>query len=155
MPRKYLQEDIVMIAIGSDHAGYALKQEIIKHFEDKGIEYNDCGCSGERVDYPDIAEKTCAEVTSGRAEKAVLICGTGVGISISANKIKGIRAALCGDWYSAKYTRLHNDANVLCMGGRVIGAGLACEITDVFLETAFEGGRHAARVEKIMKLEEK
>ena len=102
-----------------------------------------------------ISEKTCEKVTSGEADKAILICGTGVGISISANKIKGIRAALCGDWYSAKYTRLHNDANVLCMGGRVIGAGLAAEIVDVFLDTEFEGGRHARRVEKIMKLEEK
>ncbi len=144
-----------MIAIGSDHAGYALKCEIIKHLEEKGIEFIDCGCSGESVDYPDIAEKTCAKVVSGEADKGILICGTGVGISISANKINGIRAALCGDWYSAKYTRLHNDANVLCMGGRVIGAGLAIEITDIFLETEFEGGRHARRVEKIMKLEEK
>lgn len=144
-----------MIAIGSDHAGYALKCEIIKHLEEKGVEFIDCGCGGESVDYPDIAEQTCEKVTSGEAEKAILICGTGVGISISANKIKGIRAALCGDWYSAKYTRLHNDANVLCMGGRVIGAGLAAEITDIFLETEFEGGRHARRVEKIMKLEEK
>lgn len=144
-----------MIAIGSDHAGYGLKCEIIKHLEEKDVEFVDCGCNGESVDYPDIAEKTCARVTSGEAEKAILICGTGVGISISANKIKGIRAALCGDWYSAKYTRLHNDANVLCMGGRVIGAGLAAEITDIFLETEFEGGRHARRVEKIMKLEEK
>ncbi|MGN1338728.1 MAG: ribose 5-phosphate isomerase B [Oscillospiraceae bacterium] len=144
-----------MIAIGSDHAGYALKCEIIKHLEEKGVEFTDCGCNGESVDYPDIAEMTCEMVTSGKAEKAILICGTGVGISISANKIKGIRAALCGDWYSAKYTRLHNDANVLCMGGRVIGAGLAAEITDIFLETEFEGGRHARRVEKIMKLEDK
>ena len=144
-----------MIAIGSDHAGYALKCEIIKHLEEKGIEFIDCGCNGESVDYPEIAEKTCAKVVSGEADKGILICGTGVGISISANKIKGIRAALCGDWYSAKYTRLHNDANVLCMGGRVIGAGLATEITDIFLETEFEGGRHARRVEKIMKLEEK
>ena len=144
-----------MIAIGSDHAGYALQCEIIKHLEEKGIEFIDCGCSGESVDYPDIAEKTCAKVVSGEADKGILICGTGVGISISANKINGIRAALCGDWYSAKYTRLHNDANVLCMGGRVIGAGLAIEITDIFLETEFEGGRHARRVEKIMKLEEK
>ena len=144
-----------MIAIGSDHAGYALKCEIIKHLEEKGIEFIDCGCNGESVDYPDIAEKTCAKVVSGEADKGILICGTGVGISISANKIKGIRDALCGDWYSAKYTRLHNDANVLCMGGRVIGAGLATEITDIFLETEFEGGRHARRVEKIMKLEEK
>ncbi|MBS6585440.1 MAG: ribose 5-phosphate isomerase B [Eubacterium sp.] len=144
-----------MIAIGSDHAGYALKCEMIKHLEEKGVEFIDCGCNGESVDYPDIAEKTCEKVTSGEADKAILICGTGVGISISANKIKGIRAALCGDWYSAKYTRLHNDANVLCMGGRVIGAGLAAEIVDVFLDTEFEGGRHARRVEKIMKLEEK
>ena len=144
-----------MIAIGSDHAGYGLKCEIIKHLAEKGVEFIDCGCNGESVDYPDIAEATCAKVTSGVAYKAILICGTGVGISISANKIKGIRAALCGDWYSAKYTRLHNDANVLCMGGRVIGAGLAAEITDIFLDTEFEGGRHARRVDKIMKLEEK
>ena len=144
-----------MIAIGSDHAGYALKCEMIKHLEEKGVEFIDCGCNGESVDYPDIAEKTCEKVSSGEADKAIPICGTGVGISISANKIKGIRAALCGDWYSAKYTRLHNDANVLCMGGRVIGAGLAAEIVDVFLDTEFEGGRHACRVEKIMKLEEK
>lgn len=144
-----------MIAIGSDHAGYGLKCEIIKLLAEKGVEFIDCGCNGESVDYPDIAEATCAKVTSGEADKAILICGTGVGISISANKIKGIRAALCGDWYSAKYTRLHNDANVLCMGGRVIGAGLAAEITDIFLDTEFEGGRHARRVDKIMKLEEK
>ena len=144
-----------MIAIGSDHAGYGLKCEIIKHLAEKGVEFIDCGCNGESVDYPDIAEATFAKVTSGEADKAILICGTGVGISISANKIKGIRAALCGDWYSAKYTRLHNDANVLCMGGRVIGAGLAAEITDIFLDTEFEGGRHARRVDKIMKLEEK
>ena len=144
-----------MIAIGSDHAGYALKCEVIKHLEEIGVEYIDCGCDGERVDYPDIAEKTCEKVTSGECKYAILICGTGVGISMSANKVRGIRAALCGDWYSAKYTRLHNDANVLCMGGRVIGAGLACEIVDVFLNTDFEGGRHTARVEKITKLEEK
>ena len=138
-----------MIAIGSDHAGYGLKCEIIKHLAEKGVEFIDCGCNGESVDYPDIAEATCAKVTSGEADKAILICGTGVGISISANKIKGIRAALCGDWYSAKYTRLHNDANVLCMGGRVIGAGLAAEITDIFLDTEFEGGRHARRVAQL------
>lgn len=144
-----------MIAIGSDRAGYGLKCEVIKHLEEKGVPFIDCGCNGETVDYPDIAERTCARVISGECGSAILICGTGIGISMSANKIKGIRAALCGDWYSAKYTRLHNDANVLCMGGRVIGAGLACEIADIFLETEFEGGRHAARVEKIMKLEDK
>lgn len=144
-----------MIAIGSDHAGYELKCEIIKHLSEQGVEFTDCGCNGEKADYPDIAEKTCALVTSGAAERAILICGTGVGISMSANKIKGIRAALCGDWYSAKFTRLHNDANVLCLGGRVTGAGLACEITDIFLSTGFEGGRHAERVKKIMKLEDR
>ena len=142
-----------MIAIGSDHAGYALKCEMIKHLEEKGVEFIDCGCNGESVDYPDIAEKTCEKVTSGEADKAILICGTGVGISISANKIKGIRAALCGDWYSAKYTRLHNDANVLCMGGRVIGPGAAIELIDVFLHTEFEGGRHQRRIDKIAALE--
>lgn len=144
-----------MLAIGSDHAGYALKCEVMKMLDDKGIAYIDCGCNGERADYPDIAEKTCEKVTGGECEKAILICGTGIGISISANKIKGIRAALCQDYYTAKYTRLHNDANVLCMGGRVIGAGTAEEIVNVFLTTEFEGGRHAARVEKMMNLENK
>ncbi|MBQ9947138.1 MAG: ribose 5-phosphate isomerase B [Oscillospiraceae bacterium] len=143
-----------MIAIGCDHGGYELKLEVIKHLEEKGVQFTDCGCNGEAVDYPDIAAETCAKVLSGECDKAILICGTGIGISMAANKIKGIRAALCGDWYSAKYTRLHNDANALCMGGRVMGAGLACEIVDIFLETEFEGGRHARRVEKIMKLEE-
>lgn len=143
-----------MIAIGCDHGGYELKLEVIKHLEEKGVQFTDCGCNGEAVDYPDIAAATCAKVLSGECDKAILICGTGIGISMAANKIKGIRAALCGDWYSAKFTRLHNDANALCMGGRVIGAGLACEIVDIFLDTEFEGGRHARRVEKVMKLEE-
>ena len=143
-----------MIAIGCDHGGYELKLEVIKHLEEKGVQFIDCGCNGESVDYPDIAAATCAKVLSGECEKAILICGTGIGISMAANKIKGIRAALCGDWYSAKFTRLHNDANALCMGGRVLGGGLACEIVDIFLETEFEGGRHARRVEKVMKLEE-
>ena len=142
-----------MIAIGSDHAGYALKCEMIKHLEEKGVEFIDCGCNGESVDYPDIAEKTCEKVTSGEADKAILICGTGVGISISANKIKGIRAALCGDWYSAKYTRLHNDANVLCLGGRVVGPGLGCELADIFVSTEYEGGRHQRRLDMISKIE--
>lgn len=143
------------IAIGSDHAGYALKCEVMKALDNMGYSYIDCGCNGERADYPDIAEKTCAKITSGACDTAILICGTGIGISISANKIKGIRAALCQDYYTAKYTRLHNDANVLCMGGRVIGAGTAEEIVKVFLTTGFEGGRHADRVAKITKLEEK
>ena len=144
-----------MIAIGCDHGGFELKCAVMNHLLNKKIEYVDCGCEGERVDYPDIAEAVCKKVTSGECELAILVCGTGIGMSIAANKIKGIRAAVCSDWYSAKYTRLHNDANVLCMGGRVIGARLAEEIVDIFLNTEFEGGRHAARVEKIMKLEEK
>ena len=144
-----------MIAIGCDHGGYQLKQELIEFLKEKGYDYTDFGCNGETVDYPDIALKVCKEVTENRAEKAVLICGTGIGISMAANKINGIRAALCCDYFSAKYTRLHNDANVICFGGRTIGAGLAKELLDIFLTTDFEGGRHAARVEKIMKLEEK
>lgn len=144
-----------MIAIGCDHGGYALKCEIIRHLTERGFETVDLGCGGETVDYPDIAVKVCAKITDGSCERGILICGTGIGMSMTANKIKGIRAALCGDWFSAKFTRLHNDANVLCMGARVIGAGLACEITDVFLDTGFEGGRHIARVEKMMKLEDK
>lgn len=144
-----------MIAIGCDHGGYALKCEIIKHLAERGIEFSDYGCGGETVDYPDIAEKVCAEIAGGRAERGILICGTGIGMSMAANKVKGIRAALCGDCFSARFTRLHNDANVLCMGARVIGAGLALQIVDEFLDTGFEGGRHVVRVEKVMKLEGK
>lgn len=146
-----------MIAIGSDHAGYGLKCEIIALLEEKGIAYNDVGCygHGEKADYPCIAEAACTEVVQGRAESAILICGTGIGISMAANKIPGIRAAVCHDYYTAKYTRLHNDANVLCMGGRVVGAGVAVQLAEVFLETAFDGGRHKARVDMIMSLENK
>ena len=144
-----------MLAIGCDHGGYALKCEVIKHLTVRRIEFSDFGCGGETVDYPDIAEKVCAAVADKSAERGILICGTGIGMSMAANKVKGIRAALCGDCYSARFTRLHNDANVLCMGARVIGAGLGVQIVDEFLDTSFEGGRHAARVEKIMKLEEK
>lgn len=144
-----------MLAIGCDHGGYALKCEIMKHLTERGIEFKDLGCDGKTVDYPDIAEKVCAAVADKSAERGILICGTGIGMSMAANKIKGIRAALCGDCYSARLTRLHNDANVLCMGARVIGAGLAIQIVDEFIDTGFEGGRHEKRVEKIMKLEEK
>lgn len=144
-----------MIAIGCDHGGFELKCAVMNHLLNKKIEYVDCGCEGERCDYPDIAEAVCKKVTSGECELAILICGTGIGMSIAANKIKGIRAAVCSDWYSAKYTRLHNNANVLCLGGRVLGAGLALELVDVFLETEFEGGRHSDRIDKITKLEEK
>lgn len=144
-----------MLAIGCDHGGYALKCEVMKHLTERGIEFKDFGCDGETVDYPDIAEKVCETISEGKAERGILICGTGIGMSMAANRIKGIRAALCGDCYSARLTRLHNDANVLCMGARVIGAGLALQIVDEFLDTGFEGGRHAKRVEKIMKLEGK
>lgn len=143
-----------MIALGADHGGYLLKEEIKKHLEKKGIDYIDFGTySSDSVDYAKIAYKTCKSVTSGECEKAILCCGTGIGISMAANKVKGIRAACCSDWFSAKYTRLHNDANALCLGGRVIGAGLALEMVDVFLTTEFEGGRHQRRVDQITAIE--
>ncbi len=144
-----------MLAIGCDHGGFLLKRELIAHLEKEGIAYQDFGCYDENsVDYPDIARTVADAVVGGVCEKGVLICGTGIGISIAANKIKGVRAALCGDYFSAKYTRLHNDANIICFGGRVIGAGLACELLDVFLNTEFEGGKHQRRVDKITALEQ-
>lgn len=143
-----------MIAIGSDHGGFALKEEIRKHLEEKGIPYKDFGVYEEKsVDYPVIAKTVCQSILSGEADRGILCCGTGIGISMAANKIKGIRAALCSDYFSAKYTRLHNDANVICFGGRVMGPGLACELVDVFLATEFEGGRHARRVALLSELE--
>lgn len=142
------------IAIGCDHAGPALKAEITAHLDEKGVEYADLGIQeGEKADYPDKAREVCERVAAGEFDRAVLICGTGIGMSISANKIKGIRAACCSDYFSAKYTRAHNDANVLCIGARVVGAGLAVELVDVFLDTRFEGGRHQRRVDKISELE--
>ncbi len=143
-----------MIALGSDHAGFPLKEAIKKHLEDRGIEYKDCGAySTDSVDYPYQAKKACDTVVSGECEKAILCCGTGIGISMAANKVKGIRAACCTDYFSAKYTRLHNDANALCLGARVIGEGAAMELVDVFLDTAFEGGRHQRRVDQITEIE--
>jgi len=143
-----------MLAIGSDHGGYELKNHVIKHLEELGIEYKDCGCySEDSVDYPDIAQQVCAEIKSGNCKNGILICGTGIGISIAANKIDGIRAALCSDVYSATMTRRHNDANVLCMGGRVLGRELAFSIVDAFLIAEFEGGRHQNRIDKIHALE--
>ena len=141
-----------MIVLGCDSAGIELKKHIIQFLDEKGYEYLDCS---EHKDYPDIAETVCSKIVSGEADKGILVCGTGIGISMAANKVKGIRAAACSDYFSAKYTRLHNDANVLCLGGRVIAHGLASELVNIFLTTEFEGGRHAARVEKIMKLEDK
>ncbi len=123
-----------MIVLGSDSAGTELKNHLIDFLKENKYEYLDCG---EEHDYPDIAEKVCKKITSGEADRGVLICGTGIGISMAANKVKGIRAALCSDYFSAKYTRLHNDANVICFGGRVMGQGLAKELLNVFLNTDF------------------
>ncbi len=143
-----------MIALGSDHGGYALKEEIKKHLEERGIPYRDYGTdSTASVDYAVFAQRVALAVTGGEAEKGILCCGTGVGISMAANKVRGVRAACCSDYYSAKFTRLHNDANILCMGGRVVGPGLACEMVDVFLDTAFEGGRHQRRIDQIAAIE--
>lgn len=142
------------IIIGADHGGFELKGHIVKYLVEQGFEVEDVGTySEESCDYPDIAQKLAKRVASGEFEKGILICGTGIGISISANKIKGIRAALCGDVYSAKMTRKHNDANILCMGGRVVGRELAFMIVDTFLNTEFEGGRHQRRIDKIHNLE--
>lgn len=143
-----------MIAIGSDHAGFPLKEEIKKHLDKIGVEYTDVGCySAESFNYAISAQKACDLVASGECEKAVLCCGTGVGISMAANKVKGIRAACCSDYFSAKYTRVHNDANCLCMGARVVGVGLAIELVDVFLSTEYEGGRHQKRIDEITDIE--
>lgn len=143
-----------MIAISSDHAGYPLKEALRHYLEACGVEYRDCGAyDTNSVDYPLQAKKACDLVVSGDCEKAILCCGTGIGMSMAANKIKGIRAACCTDYFSVKFTRLHNDANVLCLGARVIGAGSAEELVNVFLNTPFEGGRHQRRVDQVMALE--
>lgn len=145
-----------MIAIGSDHGGFALKQAIMKHLEAKGLEYKDFGTyTEESCDYPIYGEAVGRAVVSGECEQGILICGTGIGISISANKVNGVRCAPCADCYSAEYTRRHNDANILALGARVVGEGLALKIVDTFLETGFEGGRHARRVALIHEIESK
>ena len=144
-----------MIAIGADHGGFELKEHIKKHLDELGLEYKDYGTySEESVDYPDCAKPVCEAVMDGTADKGILICGTGIGISIAANKHKGIRAALCGDVYSAKMTKVHNNANVLCLGGRVTGRELAFMIVDAWLNAEYEGGRHQARIDKIHAIEE-
>ena len=143
-----------MIAIGSDHGGVALKQEIMKHLEERKLEYIDFGTySSDSCDYPQYGAAVGRAVASGSCERGILICGTGIGISISANKIHGVRAALCGDCFSAEMTRRHNDANIVALGARVVGPGLALKIVDTFLDTPFEGGRHARRIEQMMALE--
>ena len=143
-----------MIAIACDHGAYALKEKLKKHLEAKGLEYKDFGTySTDSCDYPIYAEAASRAVAKGECEKGIIICGTGIGVSMCANKVKGVRAALCGDCYSAEFTRHHNDANVLCMGARVTGSGLATKIVDTFLSTEFEGGRHARRVAMIHDIE--
>ena len=143
-----------MLAIGSDHGGYELKEEIKKYLEEQKISYKDFGTdSAASVDYPDIAYPVAKAVADGECEKGILCCGTGIGISMAANKVKGIRAACCSDCFSAKLTRQHNDANILCMGGRVVGVGKALMMVDLFLHTEFEGGRHQKRIDKLTALE--
>lgn len=142
------------LAIGNDHAGFELKQIIKKHLIDRGFEVLDFGChNGDSVDYPDFAWNVSEEVTSGRARFGILICGTGIGISIAANKVPGVRAALCHDRFTAQQARAHNDANILCLGGRILPADEACHMVDIFLETDFENGRHQLRINKISAIE--
>lgn len=146
-----------MIAIGSDHGGYDLKMEIISYLNSQGLECKDFGsCNGkESVDYPDYGKNVAEAVSSGEFEKGIIICGTGLGISITANKVPGIRAALCTDSYMARMSREHNDANILALGGRVVGPGLALDIVETWLNTPFAGGRHKTRVDKISAVETK
>lgn len=135
------------IAVGSDHGGYALKQEVVRYLAGGGHEVNDVGSvSEDSVDYPDFAERVCVEVEEGRSTRGILICGTGIGMSMAANRHRQIRAALCHEAFTARMSRKHNDANVLCLGGRVLGPSLALDIVQVWLETEFAGGRHLRRI---------
>ena len=144
------------IAVGSDHGGFLLKEEIMKHLKQSDIDITDFGCyTTDSVDYPDIGQAVGEAVARGDYDKGIICCGTGIGISISANKVPGIRAALCGDCFSAKASREHNDANILALGERVVGVGLAKMIVDIWLSSEFQGGRHGRRVEKIAGIEEK
>lgn len=136
------------IAIGSDHGGYEYKEQIVSHLKEKGYECVDVGTySTDSCDYPVIARTVTTKITTGEADRGILICGTGIGMSIVANKVNGIRAALCGDTFSARASRAHNNSNVLCLGERVIGINLAMDIVDIWLESKFEGGRHQRRVD--------
>lgn len=142
------------IAIGCDHGGFEHKNAIAEHLEKRGFEVLDFGIYElESVDYPKIALKVANSVASKEAELGILVCGTGIGMSLAANKVKGIRAACCSEHFSAKYTRMHNDSNILCLGGRVVGIGTAIELADLFVDTEFEGGRHQRRVDMITEIE--
>ena len=143
-----------MIALGCDHGGLNIKNAVIKYLEDKGIEYKDFGCfTEESVDYPEYAFKVAKSVTSGESELGILCCGTGIGISMAANKVKGIRAAVVSNEFCAEMTRRHNNANILCMGGRVITEEEAIKYTDIFINTPFEGDRHNRRIDMITAIE--
>lgn len=142
------------IAIGCDHGGLEHKNAIVEHLKERGFEVIDFGIYEQKsVDYPEIAIKVANSIASGETERGFLVCGTGIGMSLAANKVKGIRAAACSEHFSAKYTRLHNDSNILCLGGRVIGVGTALELADLFVDTEFEGGRHQRRVDMITDIE--
>ncbi|MCR3956312.1 MAG: ribose 5-phosphate isomerase B [Gudongella sp.] len=144
----------MIIGIGSDHGGFELKEEMKKFLEENGYQVKDFGTHGkESVDYPDYGRIVGEAVVAGEIDKGVVICGTGIGISISANKVKGVRAALCGDVYSARMSREHNNANIIAMGGRVLGVDLAKEILSAYLKSEFQGGRHERRVNKIAEIE--
>ena len=144
-----------MIALGCDHGGFLLKEEIKKYLDEAGVSYKDFGIYEEKsMKYPDKAFEVCHEVVAGNYDKAILICGTGIGISIAANKVKGIRAAVCSDAYSASMTRRHNNSNILAFGSRVVGQGTAETIVDAFFGAEYEGGRHQTRVDMISDIEE-
>lgn len=145
---------IQTIVIGSDHAGFNLKNIVAEHLRSRGIEVIDIGTySTDSCNYPDIASALCSKIQCGEVTRGILICGTGIGMSMAANKHSGIRAALCENTFSARMTRMHNDANVLCMGERVLGQGLACDIADLFVATEFLGGRHTERVNMLNELD--
>lgn len=145
---------IKKLVIGCDHAGYELKLKVIEHLKAQNIEIKDVGTySTASCDYPDFADALCNAITSGEYERGILICGTGIGMSMAANKHKGIRAACCSDTFSARLTREHNDANVLCFGARVVGEGLAYDLADLFVSTDYEGGKHARRVAMVDALD--
>ena len=142
------------VYIGSDHAGYRLKEALKEALKSMGVSLVDVGCYSESpVDYPDIAFRVASAVSRGEADRGILICGTGIGMSIAANKFRGVRAAVCWSVETARLSRLHNDANILCLGGRILEWGLAARIVEVWLKTGFEGGRHLRRVEKIASME--
>ena len=145
---------ILLIALACDHGGFALMQEVKEYLDTRGLTYKDFGTySTESCDYPEFAMLAARAVSTGECDKGILICGTGIGMSMAANKFPGIRAALCGDCFSAEMTRRHNDANILALGARVTGAGLALKIVEIFLDTGFDGGRHAQRIEMIRTLD--